>query len=314
MSGDFNPDSNFKIIVLGIALVLFGATAYLGYRFIVEAERSASGINQEPSFNKGKDLDFSHFQDSIPLPSNHQIRMAINHDGTSMGDDLEIKAGEFAYQYSQPVIRIALHNRGGFAISSAAVSLSLFLDDAKEAVANAVGVPILFNKPLLPEEDTVVSVPVSGDLWQNENVRRASSRRVLVQIISVSNGDNENAEYTQTSQGVYLTQTGNDWRVAADTTPSNRVASTVSSSAPPPDFADPTAGMNLTIPQPIPAIPIEPVTDLKIDKIDDNTDDLFYSNQLNNDAFRQPENNSPSSDSLPEQTGVISYEFKEFKK
>ncbi len=302
MSDDFNPQSNFKIIVLGIFLVVFALTAYFGYQFIVAAERSAADIPQ-PSFNKNSEFDFSKLDNQIPLPTHRQLpaeRMASAYDLNSSGDDLQIKAGEFAYRNSQPVVRLALHNQGRFVVTAAAVNLSLFADDEKEPVASAVGIPIALSQPLLPDGDVVVSIPVLGDDWQGDGVRNASSRRILAQIISVSDGDH--TEYSQTSQGVYLKQTGNDWSAPKDNVlPNNDFASTVSTTqAPPPDFADPTAGMDLSAPPPVQGVEIEPVRDFKWEQ----PPALENPFEHQKDTFRQPEALQPTQNILPEESNL----------
>lgn len=316
MPDDFQSQSNFKIVVLMISLLLFGVMSYIGYQFITEVERSADDINHEPSFNKSKALDFSHFQNTIALPENRKVKM-VSSDGMGTGEDLAIKAGEFAYQYSQPVIRIALYNHGNFAISAISVSLSLFLDSDKEAVANAVGIPIVLSQPLLPEEQAIVSVPVSGEMWQSDMVRRARLRRILVQIISVSNADNQNAEYSQTSQGVYLKQTANDWTTLPQNNnvlPNNDFASTVSgvSDTPPADFVDPTVDMDLTIPKPVDAVPIEPVTELKFDQtMLENASEATS----NDNKQSETKNSQDEGETLPStDDGTTSYEVKVLKK
>lgn len=323
MADDFNPKSNFKITVLGIFLLLFLVTAYFGYTFISEAERSASGI-QNNDFNKNRDLDFSKFDQTIKLPEKRAlpIERSLGDNAAQTGDDVvRIKAGEFAYHNSQPQIRIALQNNGLLTVNAVAVSLSLFLDDEKEPVASAVGIPIALSQVLEPQGEVVLNVPVVGESWQSEVVRLAKSRRVLAQIISVSDSANINTEYPQAGQGVYLKQTGNDWGVAdANPLPANDFASTVAHSqhAPPPDFADPTAQMDLSIPKPVEAVKIEPVSELKLEKFElEQSDNPPIEREP---IFRQPETTQPTQnvlpeeDNLPSETGVISYELKSFQK
>lgn len=322
MADDFNPKSNFKITVLGIFLLLFLVTAYFGYTFISEAERSASGIKKN-NFNKNNDLDFSKFDQTIKLPEKRAlpIERSLGNEVGRAGDDVRIKAGEFAYYNSQPRIKIALENNGLLTVNAVAVSVSLFLDDEKEPVASAVGIPISLAQTLEPQGEMVIDVPVVGESWQSEMVRLAKSRRVLAQIISVSDSANINTEYPQTGQGAYLKQTGNDWSVAdANPLPANDFASTVAQNihAPPPDFADPTANMDLSIPKPVEAVKIEPVSELKLEKLDlEPSDNPPIEREP---IFRQPESTPPTQnvlpeeDELPSETGVISYEFKSFQK
>lgn len=303
--------SAWKKIMYLLVLGVFGIVAYFGYQFISEAERSASGI-QHPTFNKNNNLDFSKFDQTIPLPSNRTLPQAREHGGdiiNSSGEDLQIKAGEFAYRQSQPTVSMALHNRSHFTITAAAVSLSLFLNDEKEPIASAIGIPITLREPLLPQSDVVVSVPVVGEDWQQDAVRMAQSRRVLAQIISVNDGDNQNVEYQQNGQSVYLKQIGNDWTGSPDKPLIENVfashASEQSRQAPP-DFADPTAGMDLTIPPPIEPVKIKPVEDFNIDpKLLETPQPIEKQEPLN----RQPENPENA-----EQTGIISYEVQTFTK
>lgn len=270
-----------------MGLILFVVMGYVGCDFIVAVQRSAAVINQDPALNKNKELDFSRFQNSIPLPRNRQVNVIQHHD-FSIGDELVITAGELVYQSGQPTVRVALHNRGGFAIDEAMMSLLLFLDGDKQAIASAVGVPVSLKQPLLPEEHTVVSLSITEPVWQDEVVRRADTRRVLAQVISVRNSDDQNTEYSQTGQGVYLKQTVNDWSVPSNdelSLPDDAVSDVRAASVAPPDFADPTADLDLHRHKPIKAVPIQPVTELTVDEhiIVNHTE------STPSKSFRQPE-------------------------
>lgn len=312
-----HPKSFFKILIFSIFFLFFAVLAYFAYQFISEAERSAAGIEQ-PDFNKSNDLDFSKFDYTIPLPSNRTLPELREQGGdlNSSGNDVAIKAGEFAYVNGQPLVKIALQNRSHFTISAVSVSLSLLLDDVKEPAASEVGIPIALTQPLLPNEEVVISVPVSGGEWQGEMVRAAQSRRVLAQIIAVSDADQQNVEYPQTGKSVYLKQTGNDWRVSSDPLVLEQIEASqvkLPSREPPPDFSDPTAGMDLAAPKPVAAVKIEPVTELKIDK-NILEQGLEYP-QPTAKPIRQPETAPDAAEEeIPEETGVISYEIKSFQK
>lgn len=310
-----------------VGIVSFGSMAYLGYQFIDEAGQSASGIQSNIPANKTQ-IDFAKLNDHAPTIA--QPLSTESKEIASTGDDLQIKAGEFAYQHGQPTVRLAVHNRSRFPITAVAINLSLVLNDEQEANAKAENIPYSFSTPLLPNADFIIQIPVADDAWRTEQVQNATQRRVWAQVVSVSDGDRDNIDYPQTSVGVFVKQTVNDWSVA----PIAQNTLPESSShvhTPPPDFIDPTANMVLETPKPMPMEqPFEPAPPVAKPKTITPPDYAEQMANSNHDIANQLLGDAPLSDATalpsdnhdsvfdnqpePTQSGVISYEFKEFER
>lgn len=209
-----NPKFLSRAAVGLTALIAFAGTGYLGYRFIRDVGQSAESIESRvgprvigdvavnsETLSSGRDAGtFAGRFEALPAP-----------DGVSSGQDVLIGAGELVYQDGRPIVRVKLANHGGFSVSGVFLSFSLYLDKSEEAAAQAAALPVPFDRPLPPGGDTVVNVPVDSPQWRTPTVERAASRRVLAQVVGVSDGDRDNADYPQLSPGVFLSQTQNNW-------------------------------------------------------------------------------------------------------
>lgn len=203
----------WKRLWWGLLAVLFGTLAYGGWRFIEEARRSAAGIDghrAEPkpapdinSFNLSQNATRQAVQNQSPL---WQTPVSV-----SNGEDVKIIAGDFAYNGGRPQVTVSLLNQGGFQVVAVALRLALYLDDADTPAAEAVGVPVSFEMPLLGGESRDVTLDVPQDAaWTAEAVRAAGKRRILAQVVSVSDGDRDSVDYPQTGEGVLLKPTDGD--------------------------------------------------------------------------------------------------------
>lgn len=300
--------SKFNQFLVVCALVMFALLGYRGWHFISAVEQGAVGIQNNIIPTKDKELDLSRLRvedeaNSRMLPHTASIAIASD-DAVSDGEDVQIKAGEFAYHQGRPQVRLALYNTGHFTVQSVAVTLALLLNQDKDAVAKEIAIPIVFEQPLLAGANAVVSVPIVSDTWGSEEVRAAQSRRVWAQVVAVSDADRDNVDYPQTGAGVYVKQTANDWsvpevdlsasapvRVEVIHYPDKKDILRPSGNAPPPDFTDPTAGI----------VPEQPIRPQRVEPDPDVLQD-------------EPEPIPLEEEAIPTQTGVISFEYKEFKK
>lgn len=197
------------------ALILFGGMTYLGYRFIQDvghsADRIESKVGQPGAGNmavNSETLSAGHADAAIAASFNPLQSIP---DGVSNGQDVVIGAGELVYRGGKPFIRTKLLNQGGFTATSVFVSFALYLDNSETPVAKVVGLAVPLETPLAVGGETVVNIPIGDELWRSETVARAAKRRVLAQVIGVSDGDRDNADYPQLSSGVFLSQTQNNW-------------------------------------------------------------------------------------------------------
>lgn len=126
--------------------------------------------------------------------------------GNSTGQDVVINAGDFIYNNGETRVRLLLNNQGTFPATAVYVSLNLFLDGSHEPVAQIIGSPVLLNGALYPSEKLMIEIPVQGEAWQSEQVAQASKRKIVVQIVSVADGNNDNADYPQISEPLTLNQ------------------------------------------------------------------------------------------------------------
>lgn len=196
------------------AVAAFGVTGYLGYRFIRDVSSSAEHIRSqvEPPVSGQVAVN------SETLSAGQGSSAAVAFDpvqppsaGISSGQDVVVGAGELVYQNGLPLVRMKLVNQGGFTASGLFVSFALYLDNANDAVAKVIGVPVPLATPLAAGAETVVSVPIDGADWRTPTVARAQKRRVLAQVVGVSDGDRDHVDYPQTGAGVFLSQTQNNW-------------------------------------------------------------------------------------------------------
>ncbi|XXQ67441.1 hypothetical protein ACKLNO_07350 [Neisseriaceae bacterium B1] len=203
-----------RLAVALTAVILFGGTGYLGYRFIQDVSRSAEQIdsNVSPTNASGipiNDATLTGSPDSGFSGSLSQLQPAP--EGVSSGQDVVVQAGEFGYQHGTPQIQLALNNQGKFNVSGVFVQLNLYLDGSKEPIGEPVIVQAALNEPLPIGQSTRTSLTVSNEAWRSSAVATAKSRRVVAQIVGVTDQDNGGMDYPQTSAGVLLRQTANDW-------------------------------------------------------------------------------------------------------
>lgn len=203
-----------RIAVALTAVILFGGTAYLGYRFIQDVSRSAAQIdsNVAPANASGipvNDATLTGSPDSGFSGSLSQLQAAP--EGISSGQDVVVQAGEFAYQHGMPHIQLALNNQGQFTVGGVFVRLSLYLDGNQEPIGEPVIIQAALNAPLASGQSTHTSLSVNDEAWRSRSVAEAKSRRVVAQIVGVNDQDNGGVDYPQTSAGVLLRQTANDW-------------------------------------------------------------------------------------------------------
>ena len=166
--------SVYTKVVAAIAVVLFGAMGYGGY-----LEASAP---------------------LLPLPASDA------NDSVSTGEDVVIQAGDFSYAAGEPNIRVSLANQGKFTVSTVYISLALYINDGKQAVAENKSIPITLDTPLEAGGKVVLGVPADGVTWRSEAVQAAKTRKILAQIVGVSDEAQSDIAYSQSSAGKWLTQ------------------------------------------------------------------------------------------------------------
>ena len=201
--------SPYRLLWWAVAAV-FAAGSYGGWQFIRQARESAAGskpvIESPNPVNIGAN-DWVQRADPSVRAGQSVFAQA---QGASTGSDLLIRSGEFAYRDGEPQVRLLLQNQSGFSSNAAYISLWLHLDDAETAEAEAVGIPVHFEQTLESGGQLVVEIPIEGEAWRSETVRLAAKRRIWAQIISVSDADNNDIDYPQTSAVVQLKQVDND--------------------------------------------------------------------------------------------------------
>lgn len=239
-----------KVIGL-IGFLLFVGMAIVGVKFIFQAEQSAVQLEQSlptTPVNRIQDINLS--PQVSGSPNLNENETDTTNTAPSNGKDATIVRGEFAYRASRPEVNVILKNEANFPIYAVHISLFLRLNGEKNNVAEALGVPVILDKPLAQGESVRVNVPVSAETWSADNVAQAQSRQVLVQIASVSTTENDAAsdvmvDYPQTSGFALIKQTANDWlpSAASDVLPSDlpqtNLPNTSEASAPAPEIAEP---------------------------------------------------------------------------
>lgn len=204
-----------RLAVALTAAILLGGMAYLGYRLIQDVHHNTENMAQHTVSTS------SNTHNSSTLAAEQQINMAVSaasltvlvqaEQGVSNGQDLLIKAGEFAYRNGEPHIRLSLLNQGNFAAGGVFVGFKLYLDGGNEPVAPMTVVEAQFAENLLSGSNTLAHFVITDPRWQSKAVRAAKSRRVVAQIVAVGDSERGGADYPQMSAGVLLRQTANDW-------------------------------------------------------------------------------------------------------
>lgn len=200
---------NWAVVVT--AIILFSGTAYLGYRFIQDVSRGAEKIENSSSVEHSVVINDETLKITQPVNSFEMGELSPPQDGISEGKDVIVRAGEFAYRYAMPQVRLELLNQGKFEVGGVFISFMLYLNDDKEAVSPAVILPAPFPKSLAIGETTVASFVIQDPRWRTSQVADAKVRRVVAQIVGVSDGERLGMDYPQSSLSVYLKQTANDW-------------------------------------------------------------------------------------------------------
>ena len=192
--------SVYTKVVAAIAVVLFGAMGYGGYRFIQAVSEGAAGIQNTASPVALPEISLEASAPLLPLPASDA------NDSVSTGEDVVIQAGDFSYAAGEPNIRVSLANQGKFTVSTIYSSLSLYINDGKQAVAESKSIPITLDTPLEAGGKVVLGVPADGVTWRSEAVQAAKTRKILAQIVGVSDEAQSDIAYSQSSAGKWLTQ------------------------------------------------------------------------------------------------------------
>ena len=192
--------SVYTKVVAAIAVVLFGAMGYGGYRFIRAVSEGAAGIQNTASPVALPEISLEASAPLLPLPASDA------NDSVSTGEDVVIQAGDFSYAAGEPNIRVSLANQGKFTVSTIYISLSLYINDGKQAVAESKSIPITLDTPLEAGGKVVLGVPADGVTWRSEAVQAAKTRKILAQVVGVSDEAQSDIAHSQSSAGKWLTQ------------------------------------------------------------------------------------------------------------
>lgn len=194
---------------------LFMGVAFVGVKFILQAEQSASKIDATLPNMQTQRIQDVHLPSPVSGSQTWLDAVSDLADAPSSGQDAKIVRGEFAYRAGKPEVHIVLKNEANFLIHGAYISLFLQLNGDKHHVAEALAVPVSWARPLGQGESVRVDVPIDGAEWSAEQVAQAQMRHILVRVVSVEtvNENNESMDYPQTSGLVSLKQTENDWRL-----------------------------------------------------------------------------------------------------
>lgn len=207
--------SVYTKVVAAIAVVLFGAMGYGGYRFIQAVSEGAAGIQNTASPVALPEISLEASAPLLPLPASDA------NDSVSTGEDVVIQAGDFSYAAGEPNIRVSLANQGKFTVSTVYISLALYINDGKQAVAENKSIPITLDTPLEAGGKVVLGVPADGVTWRSEAVQAAKTRKILAQIVGVSDEAQSDIAYSQSSAGKWLTQVPSPEDNAAAKAPAN---------------------------------------------------------------------------------------------
>ncbi|EEP68902.1 hypothetical protein [Kingella oralis] len=192
--------SVYTKVVAVIAVVLFGAMGYGGYRFIQAVSEGAAGIQNTASPVALPEINLEASAPLLPVPASDEA------SSVSTGEDVVIKAGDFSYTAGEPNIRVSLTNKGNFTVSTVYISLALYINDSKQAVAENKSIPITLDTPLEVGGTVVLGVPADGVTWRSEAVQAAKTRKILAQVVGVSDEAQSDIAYSQSSAGKWLTQ------------------------------------------------------------------------------------------------------------
>ena len=207
--------SVYTKVVAAIAVVLFGAMGYGGYRFIRAVSEGAAGIQNTASPVALPEISLEASAPLLPLPASDA------NDSVSTGEDVVIQAGDFSYAAGEPNIRVSLANQGKFTVSTVYISLALYINDGKQAVAESKSIPITLDTPLEVGGTVVLGVPADGVTWRSEAVQAAKTRKILAQVVGVSDEAQSDIAYSQSSAGKWLTQVPSPEDNAAAKAPAN---------------------------------------------------------------------------------------------
>lgn len=207
--------SVYTKVVAAIAVVLFGAMGYGGYRFIRAVSEGAAGIQNTASPVALPEISLEASAPLLPLPASDA------NDSVSTGEDVVIQAGDFSYAAGEPNIRVSLANQGKFTVSTVYISLALYINDGKQAVAESKSIPITLDTPLEAGGKVVLGVPADGVTWRSEAVQAAKTRKILAQVVGVSDEAQSDIAYSQSSAGKWLTQVPSPEDNAATKAPAN---------------------------------------------------------------------------------------------
>lgn len=207
--------SVYTKVVAAIAVVLFGAMGYGGYRFIQAVSEGASGIQNTASPVALPEINLEASAPLLPVPASDEA------SSVSTGEDVVIKAGDFSYTAGEPNIRVSLTNQGKFTVSTVYISLALYINDGKQAVAESKSIPITLDTPLEAGGKVVLGVPADGVTWRSEAVQAAKTRKILAQVVGVSDEAQSDIAYSQSSAGKWLTQVPSPEDNAATKAPAN---------------------------------------------------------------------------------------------
>ena len=207
--------SVYTKVVAAIAVVLFGAMGYGGYRFIQAVSEGAAGIQNTASPVALPEISLEASAPLLPLPASDA------NDSVSTGEDVVIQAGDFSYAAGEPNIRVSLTNKGKFTVSTVYINLALYINDGNQAVAESKSIPITLDTPLEAGGKVVLGVPADGVTWRSEAVQAAKTRKILAQIVGVSDEAQSDIAYSQSSAGKWLTQVPSPEDNAATKAPAN---------------------------------------------------------------------------------------------
>ena len=207
--------SVYTKVVAAIAVVLFGAMGYGGYRFILAVSESAAGIQNTASPVALPEINLEASTPLLPVPASDEA------SSVSTGEDVVIQAGDFSYTAGEPNIRVSLTNKGNFTVSTVYISLALYINDSKQAVAESKSIPITLDTPLEVGGTVVLGVPADGVTWRSEAVQAAKTRKILAQVVGVSDEAQSDIAYSQSSAGKWLTQVPSPEDNAATKAPAN---------------------------------------------------------------------------------------------
>nr|UOP04855.1 hypothetical protein LVJ77_00255 [Conchiformibius kuhniae] len=196
---------------LVLLLLLLGAAAFAAWRLVDALGEGAANISSQVKQAKPMpDVNtetLSQVSGALPRARLARCRKCQQWHGFGGAKRRISVSGRY-----RPVVRLALYNQGGFAISAAKISLSLLLDGEESPFARAEALDIPFDgRVLLPGESLIADLAVEDETWLDEAVRSAAQRRVLAQVVFVNDADRDNIDYPQTGAGVYLKQVGEDW-------------------------------------------------------------------------------------------------------